>query len=81
MSSSQSQPCADAGAHIPRSHRLKAPSGEKRAKLTERITLHMDADTRKRLSGVCGRLRVHHAELLRAFIARGLQQAEAARDA
>jgi predicted DNA-binding protein len=63
---SQSQPCGDA----------------KRAatKLSEKMNLRLDYDTVKRLSEHAERLGARETTLIRAFIARGLQQAEAARD-
>ena len=51
------------------------------AKLSEKMNLRLDHETLKRLSEHAQRLGARETELIRAFIANGLQQAEAARDA
>lgn len=78
--SSRSQPCGDGSLPIlppvsVRSARQRHP------KLGEKASINFDHGTRQRLEECARRLGVHYADLVRAFVVRGLQQAEAARDA
>jgi predicted DNA-binding protein len=50
-------------------------------KLSEKMNLRLDYETVARLTAHAQRLGARETELIRAFIAKGLQQAEAARDA
>lgn len=49
----------------------RGPSGRK---LTEKISVCLDYETQQRLTDTSKRLQIHHADLVRAFILKGLNQ-------
>lgn len=49
----------------------RSPAGRK---LTEKISVCLDYETQQRLTETAMRLQIHHADLVRAFIQKGLEQ-------